>query len=142
MFDDMQRAIRTYKFSYSLPLTIKNYIIKGSNKDRPYDNDKQVNRIPIHNKNRNSCWKLNDIKDYKVLFEDKYYDKRPYIDGAHVCMCWYTKGVCFTRYKISTTHVPITNPIISRKIDVYYQLYRQDPLGGGTVRIVRYNPLV
>ena len=134
-FDDMQRAIKTRQFSYSLPPTIRSHISKPSprepgNSPRDHqDDDRPTKRAPVHNKHRNARWKLKEGEDYKALFSDKNTDKRPTLDGVHICPRWHIKGVCFTGCNLSSTHVPLTDPATCRKMDAHCSLCRSSDAG-------------
>jgi len=134
-FDDMQRAIKTRQFSYSLPPTIRSHISKPSprepgNSPRDHqDDDRPTKRAPVHNKHRNARWKLKEGEDYKALFSDKNTDKRPTLDGVHICPRWHIKGVCFTGCNLSSTHVPLTDPATCRKMDTYCSLCHSSGAG-------------
>ena len=57
-------------------------------------------------------------------FSDKNSEKRPTINGVHVCPHQHIKGIYFTGCNLSSTHITITDPAICRKMGTYSTLFR------------------
>ena len=127
-FDDMQRSIKTRQFTFALPPTVRSHVTgtPGKSHRPPLVPDRPPKRTPLHNTHKNPRWKLREDEDYKRVFAEKFVNKRPVLDGVHMCPRWHIKGICFTGCNLASTHTQITDPAICRQMDAFCKVCREE----------------
>ena len=116
-FEDMQRQIKTRQFTFALPPTVRSHVTGNPHNSGRKSNDSKdrpPKRSPLSNTNKNPRWKLKEGEDYRKVFAEKHVNKRPILNGVHVCPRWHIKGLCFTGCNLASTHIPLTDPAICR----------------------------
>ena len=113
-FSDLHCSIKIRQFQFNLPPSIRSHVSYsnrcipedrnyrsgnrsgGDNKRNPlgYRSGDDSKRTPVQNSKRNHRWKLCDGDNYREVFSDKNIDKRPSLNGRHICTRWYIQGVC------------------------------------------------
>ena len=82
-FTDLHHSIRTRTFYFALLSSVHHHTNnKQQRKQQPDDNATPSKRVPIQ---YNKClprWKLRKGEDYRAVFNSKFVDKRPKLNGV------------------------------------------------------------